>query len=121
MMMCIGSVSDFEVQMMASVERYSKWRSAEDLERAERSDTWLRARQSADLGWGLGLCLRRMEPARPYYHGRHFIPAWLVEDREFYVTSEASTVNGDLVAIAWHRDLGKVRPDADSSVLTRRK
>lgn len=115
MMMCIGGSADFEAQMLASVEHYSKWRSAADLELAERSATWLRARKHADFGWGLGLCLRRVEPPRPDSYGRRFIPAWLASERERCMGEEH--VLGSRETIYRSRSAEFVRLWKDTSVL----
>lgn len=81
MMMCIGSVRDFEAQIDRSVDRFMRGRSAEEAELVTRSWDWLYARQYVDGSFDR-LAPAAVEPSRPYSNGRRFIPAWLAEERE---------------------------------------
>lgn len=118
MMMCIGGLSDFEAQIDRSADRFMRGRSAEEAELVTRSWDWLYMRQHVDGSLNRA-APAAVEPPRPYSHGRRFIPAWLIADREFYMAASISCdYHG---AEARHRLYGVVRVDVDTTVMVRRK
>lgn len=80
MMMCISGVTDFEAQLTASVERFAQG-PADERELRIRSGDWLYCRYYMDT-LKPDFWIEPLEPPRPYSHGRRFIPAWLVAERE---------------------------------------
>lgn len=107
MMMCIGSVSDFEAQMAPQRQ------TAEDIELAERSSDWIWARCYADDP-ALAFDRSPTEPRRPYSHGRRFIPAWLAAERARCMWSDDGATAADVWQFMWN---STVVLDKDPSVM----
>lgn len=105
MMMCIGSVSDFEAQIHAAHALNEL--SAEERELAGRSLDWLVARECDSHGNCFGMPI---EPSHPYSHGRRFIPAWLAAERE-------RCMAGPTWGPTFHNLFGYTLPDLCDSIL----
>lgn len=111
MMMCIGSVSDFEAQLTVSAEQLAWPGTAEERERRLRGTDWLYDRR-ADNGWSI--FQPPVDPSLPYSHGRRFVPAWLSADREISMAFWTWTQQDVAVHLEHGQSLQK-----DPSILSR--